>query len=400
MKGLLKSSILMVRKSMATYRPRRIDMETTKQALINDTSAVRMLYMALELSASKWQVAIADGQRAPSRHTIAAGDRSALLQLVEKAKKRCGLQGAVRVLSCYEAGRDGFWLHRWLREQGIENVVVDSSSIEVNRRARRAKSDALDVAKLYEMLVRYAGGEKRVWRVVRVPSVQQEDERRLHRELGRLKSERNAHVNRIRSLAMLHNVRLQQVGGRGWAERLEQLKGQVPAGLWAEIERESVREKLVWEQMRALEQSRKAQLKTLSEGPLLALLKLRAIGLTSAWLLTRELFGWRRFGNRRELAGCVGLNPSPYDSGQSQREQGISKAGNRRVRALLVEIAWYWLRYQPHSALSEWFNRRFAAGGKRMRRIGIVALARRLLIALWRYVEHAVLPQGAQLKRS
>src|SRR6478736_429616 len=278
MKGLLKSSILMVRKSMATYRPRRIDMETTKQALINDTSAVRMLYMALELSAGKWQVAIAHGQRAPSRHTIAAGDRSALLQLVEKAKKRCGLQGAVRVLSCYEAGRDGFWLHRWLREQGIE--------------------------------------------------------------------------------------------------------------------------KLVWEQMRALEQSRKAQLKTLSEGPLLALLKLRAIGLTSAWLLTRELFGWRRFGNRRELAGCVGLNPSPYDSGQSQREQGISKAGNRRVRALLVEIAWYWLRYQPHSALSEWFNRRFAAGGKRMRRIGIVALARRLLIALWRYVEHAVLPQGAQLKRS
>ena len=367
MKGLLKSSILM--ESMATYRPRRIDMETTKQALINDTSAVRMLYMALELSASKWQVAIADGQRAPSRHTIAAGDRSALLQLVEKAKKRCGLQGAVRVLSCYEAGRDGFWLHRWLREQGIENVVVDSSSIEVNRRARRAKSDALDVAKLYEMLVRYAGGEKRVWRVVRVPSVQQEDERRLHRELGRLKSERNAHVNRIRSLAVLHHVRLQQLGGRGWAERLEQLKGQVPAGLWAEIERESVREKLVWEQMRALEQSRKAQLKTLSEGPLLALLKLRAIGLTSAWLLTRELFGWRRFGNRR-------------------------------VRALLVEIAWYWLRYQPHSALSEWFNRRFAAGGKRMRRIGIVALARRLLIALWRYVEHAVLPQGAQLKRS
>lgn len=375
-------------------------MGSTRQALINDTSVVAMLYMALELSASKWLVAISDDQRAPSQHTLRAGDVGALLQLIERAKKRCNLQGAVRVHSCYEAGRDGFWLHRWLLEQGIDNVVVDSSSIEVNRRARRAKSDALDVAKLYEMLVRYVAGEKRVWRVVRVPSVQQEDERRVHRELERLKSERNAHVNRIRSLAVLHNVRLQGVGGRGWAEQLEQLKGRLPAALWAEIERESVREKLVWEQMQALERSRKAQLKAMEQGPLLALFKLRAIGLTSAWLLTRELFGWRRFSNRRQLAGCVGLNPSPYDSGQSQREQGISKAGNRRVRALLVEIAWYWLRYQPHSALSEWFNRRFGSGGKRMRRIGIVALARRLLIALWRYVEQGVIPQGAELKKS
>jgi transposase len=375
-------------------------MGSTRQALINDTSVVAMLYMALELSSSKWLVAISDGERAASQHTLRGGDVGALLQLIEKAKKRCNLQGAVRVHSCYEAGRDGFWLHRWLLEQGIDNVVVDSSSIEVNRRARRAKSDALDVAKLYEMLVRYVAGQKRVWRVVRVPSVQQEDERRVHRELARLKSERNAHVNRIRSLAVLHNVRLQCVGGRGWAEQLEQLKGRLPAALWAEIERESVREKLVWEQMQALERSRKAQLKAMEQGPLLALFKLRAIGLTSAWLLTRELFGWRRFSNRRQLAGCVGLNPSPYDSGQSQREQGISKAGNRRVRALLVEIAWYWLRYQPHSALSEWFNRRCGSGGKRMRRIGIVALARRLLIALWRYVEHGVIPQGAQLKKS
>jgi transposase len=279
---------------------------------------------------------------------------------------------------------------------------VDSSSIEVNRRARRAKSDGLDAAKLYEMLVRFVGGEQRVWRVVRVPSVQQEDERRVHRELERLKHERNAHVNRIRSLAVLHNVRLERVGGRGWSKRLEQLKGQVPPALWAEIERESVREKLVWEQMRALEQSRKEQLKAMlgQDGPMVRLLKLRAIGLQSAWVLVREVFGWRQFSNRRELAGCVGLNPSPYDSGDSQREQGISKTGNRRARALLVEIGWYWLRYQPHSALSQWFNRRFAAGGKRMRRIGIVALARKLLIALWRYLEHGVIPEGAQLKRA
>jgi transposase len=377
-------------------------MGTTRQALINDTSVVGMLYMALELSASKWKVALADGQRSASQHRLEAGDVGGLLKLIEKAKKRCGLHGTLKVMSCYEAGRDGFWLHRWLLEQGIHNLVVDSSSIEVNRRARRAKSDALDAGKLYEMLVRYVGGEKRTWRVVRVPSVQQEDERRVHREVERLKRERTAHVNRMRSLAVLHNVRLQRVGARGWGERLEQLKGQLPSALWAEIERESVREKLVCEQIVALEQERKEQLKLMLEqgGPLVALYKLRAIGLQSAWVLVRELFGWRRFNNRRELAACVGLNPSPYDSGASQREQGISKAGNRRVRALLVEIAWYWLRYQPHSALSEWFNRRFGAAGKRMRRIGIVALARRLLIALWRYVEHGVVPEGAQLKRA
>jgi transposase len=376
-------------------------MEATRQALINDTSVALMLYMALELSASKWKVAIADGVRAPSQHTLNAADVGGLLLLIEKAKKRCGLQGGVRVKSCYEAGRDGFWLHRWLLEQGIDNVVVDSSSIEVNRRARRAKSDALDVAKLYEMLVRYVAGEKRVWRAVRVPSVQQEDERRLHRELERLKRERTAHANRIVSLAVLHNVRLARVGGRGWSERLEQLKEQLPAGLYAEIEREGVRERLVGEQIAALEKSRKEQVQAMQEqgGPVAALLKLRAIGVQTAWVLVRELFSWRRFANRRELAGCVGLNPSPYDSGASQREQGISKAGNRRVRALLVEIAWYWLRYQPHSALSAWFNRRFGRGGKRMRRIGIVALARRLLIALWRYVEQGVIPEGAQLKK-
>jgi transposase len=378
-------------------------MGTTRQALVNDTSVASVLYMALELSGHKWKVAISDGQRSPSQHSVDAPELGELLKVIDKAKRGCAVQGELKVVSCYEAGRDGFWLHRWLLAQGIENVVVDSSSIEVNRRLRRAKTDGLDAAKLHEMLMRYVRGDKRVWRVLRVPSVEQEDDRRLHRELERLKRERNAHINRIRSLAVLHNVRLQRVGGRGWKQRLEQLKGQLPGCLYAEIERESKREELVDEQIKALERERKGLVSAMIErahGPLVALLKLRAIGVTTAWLLVRELFGWRHFNNRRELAACVGLNPSPYDSGASQREQGISKAGNRRVRALLVEIAWYWLRYQPHSALSAWFNQRFAAGGKRMRRIGIVALARRLLIALWRYVEHGVVPQGAQLKKT
>ena len=375
-------------------------METTRQALLDDTSVVVMLYMALELSGAKWKVAIGDGKRAPSEHTLKAADVLGLLGVIDKAKKRCALSGPVRVMSCYEAGRDGFWLHRWLLEQGIDNVVVDSSSIEVNRRARRAKSDGLDAAKLYEMLMRYVGGEKRVWRVVRVPTVEQEDARRLHRELERLKKERNAHVSRMRSLAVLHNVRLERIGGRGWQQRLESLQGRLPAALWQEIARESRRLELVNTQIAALEHSRKEQLEAMlaQGGPLAALVQLRAIGVQSAWVLVRELFGWRRFGNRRELAGCVGLSPSPYDSGASAHEQGISKAGNRRARRLLVEIAWYWLRYQPHSALSQWFARRFGSGGKRMRRIGIVALARRLLVALWRYLEHGLIPPGAQLK--
>ena len=375
-------------------------METTRQALVDDTSVVAMLYMALELSGAKWKVAIGDGKRAPSEHTLKAADVLGLLGVIEKAKKRCGVSGPVRVMSCYEAGRDGFWVHRWLVEQGIDNVVVDSSSIEVNRRARRAKSDGLDAAKLYEMLVRYVGGEKRVWRVVRVPTVEQEDARRLHRELERLKKERNAHVSRMGSLALLHNVPLERIGGRDWAQRLAGVQGRLPAGLWREIARESRRLELVSTQIGALERERQAQLEAMLEqgGALAALLRLRAIGVQSAWVLVRELFGWRRFDNRRELAGCVGLSPSPYNSGTAEREQGISKAGNRRVRSLLVEIAWYWLRYQRHSALSQWFAQRFGSGGKRMRRIGIVALARRLLVALWRYVEHGVIPPGAQLK--
>jgi transposase len=222
----------------------------------------------------------------------------------------------------------------------------------------------------------------------------------LHRELERLKRERNAHASRMRSLGVLHNVRLERVGGRGWEEHLEGLKERLPGGLWQELEREGRRLALSEQQIKQVERERQEQLEGMLKqgGPLGALLKLRAIGVQSAWVLVRELFGWRQFANRRELAGAVGLSPSPYSSGTAEREQGISKAGNRRCRSLLVEIAWYWLRYQPGSELAQWYARRFAGGGKRMRRIGIVALARRLLVALWRYVEHGVIPPGAQLK--
>jgi transposase len=302
------------------------------------------------------------------------------------------------VHSCYEAGRDGFWLHRWLIEQGIDNIVVDSSSIEVNRRARRAKTDRLDGDKLLAMLLRYAGGERRVWSVVRVPTAEQEDARRAHRELGRLGQECTAHINRIRGLLVTHNLRVKYVGGRLWQRWWTGHAQQLAPRVRAEIERESERLSLVRKQMRAIEAEQRQALAAGSEPQVAHLVRLRAIGISSGWVLVKELFGWRGFRNRREVAGCLGLAPSPYASGESETEQGISKAGNRRARTLMVELAWCWLRYQPESELSQWFTRRFAGGGKRMRRIGIVALARRLAIALWRYLEEGLIPQGAQLK--
>jgi len=356
------------------------------------------LYMSFELGDRSWKVTVSDGRRGPSRFNVDAGDTAAVAQCIGKARGRCNLEPKAKVHSCYEAGRDGWWLHRWLIEQGVDNIVVDSSSIEVNRRARRAKTDRLDGDKLLAMLLRHHCGEH-VWSVVHEPTLDDEDARRTHRELARLTRERTSHTNRISSLLVLHNLRPHIViGGRDWAVWWESHGTEVPPVLRAEIERESARLALVKQQVKAMEAKRRRELAD-GKHPLVAqLAQLHAIGPNGAWVLVKELFGWRRFANRRELAGCLGLVPTPYDSGDSQTEQGISKAGNRRVRALLVELAWCWLRLQPESALTQWFNRRFAGGGKRMRRVGIVALARKLAIALWRYLQHGEIPAGALLK--
>ena len=356
------------------------------------------LYLAFELGNKSWKLSLGDGARGPSRYTVGAGDTAAVLECIVKTKTRCGLAPEAQVHSCYEAGRDGFWLHRWLSAQGIDNVVVDSASIDVNRRARRAKTDRLDADKLLGMLMRYAAGERRVWSVVRVPTPEQEDARRAHRELGRLVQERTGHINRIRGLLVLYNLRVKYVSGRQWQHWWASHQGELLPGVRAEIERESARLSLVQGQMHAIEDQQRQAVETAGEPQVARLMRLGAIGMRSAWVLVKELFGWRDFRNRREVAGCLGLTPTPYDSGQSEIEQGISKAGNRRVRALLVELAWGWLRLQPASVLSRWFTKRFANGGKRMRRIGIVALARRLAIALWRYLQDGLIPQGARLK--
>jgi transposase len=254
------------------------------------------------------------------------------------------------------------------------------------------------------MLIRFEAGEKRVWSVLRVPSEAEEDARRPHRERERLVKERRAHVVRIKSLLVLHNIRLKRVGGAGWAERLEAL-GLAPQ-LRQELEREAERLALVErqigqleaEQAKGLAEAAKAEVAEVLLVKQQRLQRLVAVGPIGAWVLTRELFGWRQFNNRRELAGSVGLGSSPYRSGELNHDQGISKAGNRRVRTLMVELAWSWLRYQPDSALSKWYLQRFGQGNTRSRRIGIVALARRLLIALWQFVEHGVIPEGAKLK--
>jgi transposase len=368
-------------------------MEPSKVALQGmSVTRTASLFVSLELADKKWRVAASDGGTRVSEYTVAAGDGAALLAIIERARERFGLCKDDPVRSCYEAGRDGFWLHRFLVAHGIGNHVVDAASIEVKRRQRRAKTDRLDNAKLLSMLVRFATGEKKVWSVLRVPSEAEEDARRPHRERERLLKERTAHVARMKSLLVLHNVRLKRVGGPSWCQRLEALR--LPPVLRAELEREAERLALVDRQLRQLES---AQHKAAACRKQRHLQRLRGIGPVGAWVLGAELFSWRRFNNRRELAGSVGLGASPYNSGDMQRDQGISKAGNRRVRTIMVELAWSWLRFQPGSALAKWYAQRFGRGG-RSRRIGIVALARRLLIALWRFIEQGVIPQGARLK--
>ena len=379
-------------------------MDTSPATRTNRSVDEAVLYMAIELSLSKWVLAFSGPGARMRRVSVAGADRGAVLEAVAEAKRLFGLPAGAPVRSCHEAGLDGFWVHRWLTSEGIENLVVDSSSIEVNRRARRAKTDRLDAQKLVEQLARWHGGEKRVWSVVRVPSPEAEDGRRLHREWERLKKERTAHVNRIHGLLATVGIRLEI--GSDLPEMLDDARlwdgSQVPCGLKSEIVREHGRLRVVEKQLGFIQDARDGRIRrpaNASDEKAARLMTLKGIGPTSAWLLSKEFFGWRTFHNRRQVGAAAGMTGTPYDSGGSAREQGISKAGNRRVRALVLELAWRWLYWQPQSALSQWFHRRFGEGGKRSRRVGIVAVARRLLVALWRFVEQEAVPEGAILAR-
>lgn len=367
------------------------------------TTPPARLHLAFELGWQDWNLAFTTGHGQPARlRSIRARDLDALTREIAGAKQRFGLRTDAAVLTCYEAGRDGFWLHRWLTAQGIVSVVVDSASIEVNRRSRRAKSDRLDAGKLVTMLLRYHAGESKVWSVCRIPDGDDEDRRHLHRELLELKDERTRHINRLKGLLANQGIALAKVDAT-FPEKLEAMRLWDGAALGAELKGHLLREYARWQfvdrQIKDVENERRKRLRR-DDTPQVAqvrrLLELAGIGLNGAWLLVYELFGWRQIGNRKELGALVGLTPTPYQSGSSAREQGISKAGNRRLRRLLVELAWCWLRWQPDSALTLWYQRRFGSG-QRARKVGIVALARKLLIALWRYLDQGEVPAGARL---
>jgi transposase len=367
------------------------------------TTGAAVLHMSIELSYKSWKLGFAVGLgHSPRIRTIAGGDYDALVHEIRLAKVRFKLPQGAPVRSCYEAGPHAFHPHRCLLELGIENIVVDSSSIETSRRRKRAKSDRLDASKLATMLVRWNLGDKKTWRVVNVPSIADEDRRQLHRELISLKKERTKHVNCMKSLlfAAGFGVRIDRTLPQQ-LEKLHQLASPpLPANLYQRLLREFERWSLVNKQINDIDTERVRRIRTDQSQHMdmvRRLLSLRAVGENSAWLLVQEVFGWREIKNRRQLGGLAGLSPTPYNSGDSEREQGISKAGNTRLRGILVELAWSWLRYQPNSALTLWYKTRFAAGNSRLRRIGIVALARKLLVALWKYLDRGEVPEGAEL---
>ena len=375
----------------ATTRPRATRVPST-------------LSLAFELGNAEWKLAMTPRiDQAPLVRTMPARALTTLQTEIGRAKTHFGLPAGAPVQSCYEAGRDGFWLHRYLVSRSIANSIVDSSSIEVNRRRRRSKTDRLDACKLVTMLIRAAGGEQRVWSVVKVPTLADEDRRQVHRELLFARRDRGRHTNRIKGLLACQGVplaRIQALPSHLVTARLWD-GTPLPALLCARLHRE-------WEavlgyttRIRALKKERRALLKT-PDDPAIAqvrqLHQLRGIGIDSAWLYVMEFFAWRQFRNRRQVGGLAGLTDTHYQSGDLQHEQGISKAGNRWVRALAINTAWAWLRFQPTSALARWYEMKFGSGSSRIRKIGIVALARKLLIAFWRYLDTGLIPEGAVLR--
>jgi transposase len=363
------------------------------------------LFLSLELSKSTWRVTCSIGPgAAPRERRMAAGSVAAFVAELAHAKRRFGLPADAPVRSCYEAGRDGFWVHRWLTQLGVDNVVVDSSSIEVPRRARRAKTDRVDGRKLLAMLLRVAGGERGVWKVVHVPSETEEDRRHLARTLRAVKSDRTRVINRLRSLLATQGVTVAGSLLRFDATRVRDWQGQpLLPGLQRRLTRDGEQLAQLTTQLRSFEVAQRTAVRRPSDvaaAQARRLRQLNGVGWNAAWLYASEIFSWRAIRNGRELGALAGLVAAPYQSGATRTTPGITKAGNRHWRAMAVELAWGWLRYQPTSALTGWYLARFDAAGPRARRIGIVALARKLLIALWRYVEHGLVPEGAQLKRA
>ena len=365
------------------------------------------IFAAIELSRRSWLVTMHSPDRDRiSRHKLDGGDHAGLLALIERVGERAerALGSAPAVASCYEAGYDGFWLHRLLTAAGIMNHVFDPASIAVEQRARRTKTDRIDGELLLRTLMAHRRGEPRVVRIVRVPSPEQEDARRDTRERQRLITEQTAHTNRIKALLRLLGMAVGNPRRRDWLTWLEAQRDwqgrPVPPRLMAELEREHARLMLVRAQLDALSDVRGADASVAAAQMAersARLAQIKGLGPVFAATLTNEVL-YKDFSNRREVASYCGLAPSPWRSGETNREQGISKAGNPRARQQAIELAWLWLRHQPDSALSRWFRQRTLNAGGRIRRIAIVALARKLIVALWRYLTTGLVPDQAVLK--
>jgi len=366
------------------------------------TARTEDISVAIEMSNTQWRLAFTAGDKI-RQVSMPAGATAEFLQHLRTAKEKLHVPADAPVFSCYEAGRDGFWFHRFLTAHGVTNLVVDAGSMRVQRKYRSAKTDRLDVQQLLRHLLRWRAGETHVWSVVRVPSVEVEEQRRVERERQRLRKEATAHWARLWSLLKLHGIgscpknqfRAHLAAARTW-------DGQpLPERLQAELRREYTRLEELTQQLAVLEAEQVRQTtapSTAAEQVAAKLHRVKSLGPVGACLLAHEFFGWRQFRNRREVGALAGLTDTPWSSGDLTRSQGISKAGNRRVRHVMIEVAWKWLRYQPASALSQWYERRFAHGGARLRRIGIVALARKILIALWRWVAFDEVAAGVRLR--
>jgi len=376
-------------------------------SLTESPAAIRVdlgaIFVSMELSRSKWLITSLSpgGGEIESKHTVTGGDLPALFEqfthLQEKTKARKGRTFPIVVIQ--EAGLDGFWIHRALENDGIESHVVDPASISTSRRARRAKTDKIDGEALVRALLAYKRGEPRVCAMVRPPSPEEEDRRRILRERKALVIERTRHVNRIKGLLFAQGVAGYEPANRNRRARFEALRTgdgrELPNHLKGQILRELDRLELLMSQIKALESERDALITTdKAAAPAVMLMKLKGVGPEFASVLWSECL-FRKFENRRQVAAYAGLAPTPWQSGQIDREQGVSKAGNPRLRTTLIQWSWLWLRNQPTSALTLWFEERVKRNGGRLRKPTIVAMARKLLVALWKYVTSGVVIEGA-----
>jgi len=357
------------------------------------------LYVAFELGKREWKVAMTSGFGVePWLRTVPSRDWPGVERAIAQGRARFGVCATAAAVSCYEAGRDGFWIHRALVQRGIQNRVVDSASIEVNRRARRAKTDRLDALKLVRMLVRVCLGEQRVWSEVRVPTVAAEAARHVSRERLALTQDQTRLLNQMRGwLATWGTTLPSHRRGSWWTTVRDWAGATLPSQVQARLARAEARLQALAAQIAELDAQQAAALTMSPPSALQQLVRLKGVATTSASVLLDEGLVWRAFRNRRQIGGLLGFAPTPYDSGETAREQGISRAGNARLQAISIQLAWNWVRWQPQSALTQWYRATFGKG-KRARRIGIVAVARRLVIALWRYVTSGRVPEGAIVK--